>query len=144
MFMPSHLKVISDSIWGAAFATAAVVIFGWLLRAWTSRRAVNFLWVFSLLDMVAMVYMFRLPRTAIAPLTAVLVIYFAGTMIVWLSGKFNDDYRQNGLIPLALNPRPSSTAVTTLASETSAKSRTSLAIMSAGMAYMFVAMQTGL
>jgi hypothetical protein len=146
MLLPSRLKIVSDVAWEILFAVVAAAILAWLLRAWINRRTVNFLWALSLLDMLAMVYMFAFPGAAIAPVTYVLVIYFVGVMVGWMKGMFDDDGGRDRLLPLVIGPRSCSvsTFAGPLPGASSVSERTTLSAMAAGMAYMFIAMQAGL
>lgn len=146
MFLPQRLKLVSETTCGALFAVVVVTLAIWLLRSWTYRRAVNLLWMILLLDMLAMVYMFAFSRAAIAPVTTVLVAYFIGAMIGWMNGWFDDDGGRSGLLPLAIDPYPCSApaCVESLPGDSSVGGRVTLSAMAAGMAYMFVAMQTGM
>lgn len=146
MFLPPRLKMVSDVAWEAVFAVVAAAILAWLLRAWINCRAVNLLWVVSLLDMLAMVYMFAFPGAAIAPVTYVLVVYFAGVMVGWMNGTFDDDSGRDGLLPFVVGLRSCSASAFAepLPGASSMSERTTLSAMGAGMAYMFIAMQAGM
>lgn len=146
MFLPQHLKAVSQTTCRILFAVVVILLAIWLLRAWISRRAVNLLWVILLLDMLAMVYMFAFSNVAITLVTVVLVVYFFGATIGWVIGWFDDDGGRSGLLPFAIDPYPCSapTCAEPLPGDSSIAGRISLSAMAAGMAYMFVAMQTGL
>jgi hypothetical protein len=145
MFLPMHLKVVSDIVWGAAFTVVAAIILAWILWEWTDQRAVNLLWAISLVHMLAMVYMFALPGAAIAVLTYALVAYFGSETVAWLVGAFDDAGRRR-LLPFAIGPHSpkAHASVKPLACASPVELRATLCAMAAGMAHMFFAMQVGM
>lgn len=140
MFLPVSIKTIPAVLWILVFTAITVLISGQILRTWIRGQKVNSLWVLTLIDMSAMIYMFVLPKMSFAPLTYVLVAYFTGEMIVWLVGAFDSEY--DPLIPLTIGPQPCSECASTkpLVEASSIKIRMSICTMTVGMIYMFVAM----
>ena len=86
MFLPTPPAFIPALAWQIAFALAALLIVVWFIWSFSHRRAVNFLWVTSLIAVLAMIYMFAFPGAAIRILTYILVVYFvAGShcLVYW-------------------------------------------------------------
>lgn len=145
MFLPARLKTVSDEVWQVVFIMVATIIFIWTVRSWATHGVIDLLWMISLFDVLAMIYMFVFPEIAIAPLTYVLVIYFIGEMVVWMGGVFDDNRHRGRPLPLAIHPRLYSRLVfhEPLVGGNSVREHITLSAMAAGMAYMFIVMQSG-
>lgn len=118
MYVPGNMDVIGiATIWQLVFAAAAALVLAWIVVAFARHGAVNVLWVFAFVDLVAMVYMWSM-SSFVAPITWILVAYFVAQAVVWAANRHKDQ-------PLvgAMNLR------------------WSMGLMSVGMAYMFAIMQ---
>ena len=147
MFLPTPPAIIPALAWQLAFALAALLIVVWFIWSFSRRRAVNFVWVTSLIAVLAMIYMFALPGAAIPLLTYVLVAYFVAEAIAWFIGAFDEvETGRRRLLPYAVGPRSdyASKFAHPLTEAGSLNVRVTLGIMALGMAYMFLAMQIAL
>lgn len=120
------------------FVVAALALV--VVTAESRRRegVVNPLWVASTLDMVIMVYMLLPSR--LAALTGLFVVYLAGQTVAWALGLWS---RVPLLSPVPVGGRGvagSRSVAVGLTAASSAVVLGTLAVMSAGMAYMLVAM----
>ncbi len=143
MFAPASIDHfdIPSGFWQLAFANAAIAAVLWTLTQALSGRAVNVLWLVMAIDMGAMAYMWS-PSGFQAPLTWVLVAYFAAQSLLWVSNRMRDvDHR--ALFGGGLSITPGG-AVAMSAAEPLVcfrDLRFSMSTMTIGMAYMFAAMQ---
>ncbi|ADJ17067.1 DUF5134 domain-containing protein [Halalkalicoccus jeotgali] len=146
MFLPTRLKAVSDEVWQITFIIIAATIVVWVLHLWATQRTIDFLWMISLFDVVAMIYMFAFPEAAIAPLTYLLVIYFILETIVWMGGVFDHTRQWGRLLPVLIHSRLYSRLIfhEPLVGSSSGRERMTLSAMAAGMAYMFIIMQSGM
>jgi len=147
MFLPTPPAIIPALTWQLAFALAACLIVVWFMWSWSHHHAVNFLWVTSLIAMLAMIYMFAFPGAANRILTYLLVAYFVAEAIAWFVGAFDEtETGRRRLLPYAVGPRSdyATKFVHPLAEAGSLNVRLSLGVMALGMAYMFLAMQIAL
>lgn len=120
MFWPSTMPI--GEVGGeAVFAIAAAATLG--LGAFAVSSGDNWrIWAVSTVDFVGMVYMFAMMSHRIAPLTIAFVVWSIAEALAWLTGY------AFGLLGV---------------SEHGVDLRLSLAAMTVGMAYMFLAMQYG-
>ena len=143
MYAPGSLDHfgIPTGFWQLLFANASGVVIAWILAKTLNGQAVNGLWVVLAVDLAAMVYMWS-PTGFVAPITWVLVAYFAILSILWVTNRMRD---LDGRVVIggrgAVNPDGTITAhgVAHLVCERDL--RTSMFLMTLGMAYMFAAMQ---
>jgi Domain of unknown function (DUF5134) len=166
MFAPQSLDHfdIPNGFWQITFANAAVATLLWVVVQAVEGKAVNVLWLVMSVDLGAMAYMFS-PSGFVAPLTWVLVAYFAAQALLWGTDRMRDvDHRTifGGGGGLALSPAGAAVAispsgsVSTVAAAATAGTvaittaeplvcfrdlRVSMTAMTLGMAYMFAAMQ---
>jgi len=145
MFAPAsidHLD-IPHSFWQLAFAGGALVILAWMLTEAAERRAINALWIVMAIDLAAMVYMFS-PNGYRAPLSWLLVAYFAAQTLLWATDRMRTiDHRA---LPGAISITPDGALGTATATAAAPlicyrDLRISMSAMTLGMAYMFAAMQ---
>ncbi len=142
MFAPASLDHfnIPTGFWQLLFANAAAVVLAWMLAQAVSGRAVNMLWMILAIDLAAMVYMWS-PSGFVAPITWLLVAYFAVQSLLWVTNTYRrlDEHAIIG--GTAVNPdgTVAATAVQPLVCERDL--RVSMFVMTLGMAYMFAAMQ---
>jgi len=142
-FAPSSLDHfnIPAGFWQLVFANAAIAALLWILVQAVSGRAVNVLWLVMAIDMGAMAYMWS-PSGFQAPLTWLLVAYFAAQSLLWVTNRMRDvDHRTLFGGSLSITPGG---AVAMSAAEPLVcfrDLRVSMSAMTLGMAYMFAAMQ---
>ena len=142
-FAPSSLDhfAIPAGFWQLVFANAAIAALLWILMQAVSGRAVNVLWLVMAIDMGAMAYMWS-PSGFQAPLTWLLVAYFAAQSLLWATDRMRDvDHRT--LFGGGFSVTPGG-AVAMSAAEPLVcfrDLRVSMSAMTLGMAYMFAAMQ---
>ncbi len=143
MFAPASIDHfdIPSGFWQLAFANGAIAAVLWMLTQALSGRAVNVLWLVMAFDMAAMAYMWS-PSGFQAPLTWLLVAYFAAQSLLWASDRMRDvDHRSLFGGGVAVTPGG---AVAVSAAEPLVcfrDLRVSMSAMTLGMAYMFAAMQ---
>ncbi len=148
MFAPSSLDHfnIPSSFWQLAFANATGVMVAWILAQMLSGRAVNLLWVVIAIDLGAMVYMWS-PNGFVAPITWLLVAYFAIQAALWGTNTFRRLDREHqipGLSRISIGSGGGVTIAAAAAAEPlvcELDLRPTMALMGLGMAYMFAAMQ---
>ena len=146
MFAPPSLDHfgIPATFWQLAFANAAGAVVLWIAAQLLSGQPVNRLWVVMAVDLAAMVYMWS-PNGFVAPITWILVAYFAAQAVLWVT----DRYRELDQHPLAIPHLVVNSDGTLATSATAAVAplicerdlRVSMFAMTLGMAYMFAAMQ---
>jgi Domain of unknown function (DUF5134) len=143
MFAPPSIDHfgIPTAFWQLAFANGVMAILAWVLAQALSRRAVNILWIVMAVDLAAMAYMWS-PHALQAPVTWLLVAYFAVQSLLWVSNRMRDvDHK--ALLGGGFSVAPDGT-VTMAAAEPLVcfrDLRPSMFAMTLGMAYMFAAMQ---
>jgi len=148
MFAPSSIDHfnIPATFWQLAFANAAGVMLAWVVVQVLSGRAVNLLWVVIAIDLGAMVYMWS-PNGFVAPVTWLLVAYFAIQALAWATNAFRRLDREHqipGISRISINPGGTATISAAAHAEPlvcELDLRPSMALMGLGMAYMFAAMQ---
>jgi hypothetical protein len=142
MFAPAsidHLD-IPASLWQITFAGAALVVVAWMVTEALERHAINVLWVVMATDLAAMVYMWS-PNGYRAPVTWLLVAYFAAQTLLWASDRMRsiDQYTLPGSFSVMSDGSVGAAAAAPLICYRDL--RASMSAMTLGMAYMFVAMQ---
>lgn len=148
MFAPTSIDHfnIPTTFWQLAFANAAGVMLAWIIAQALSGRAVNTLWVVITIDLAAMVYMWS-ANGFVAPITWLLVAYFAIQAVLWATNTFRSLDREHqipGLSRIQINPDGTasiSAAATAEPLVCELDLRPTMAAMALGMAYMFAAMQ---
>jgi hypothetical protein len=143
MFAPSSIDHfnIPSGFWQLAFANGAIAIVLWMLAQALSGRAVNALWLIMAIDLGAMAYMWS-PSGFQAPITWILVAYFALQTLLWLTNRMRDvDHRTlfGGSFSVAPDGAVAMSAAEPLVCFRDL--RVSMSAMTLGMAYMFAAMQ---
>jgi preprotein translocase subunit SecG len=143
MFAPGSIDHfdIPSGFWQLAFANGAIAVLAWMLAQALSGRAINVLWLVMATDLGAMAYMWS-PSGFQAPITWILVAYFAVQSLLWASDRMREvDHRT--LIGGSFSVTPGG-AVAISAAEPLVcfrDLRVSMFAMTLGMAYMFAAMQ---
>jgi hypothetical protein len=118
----------------------------WILAQVLSGRALNLLWIVIAVDLVAMVYMWS-PNGFVAPITWLLVAYFAIQAGLWVTNTFRRLDREHqipGIARIQINPAGTASVTAVAAAEPlvcELDLRPTMALMALGMAYMFAAMQ---
>jgi hypothetical protein len=142
MFAPASLDHfnIPNGFWQLLFANAAGLVLVWILAQAVSGRAVNMLWVVMATDLAAMVYMFS-PTGFVAPITWLLVAYFAGQALLWVTNSYRKLDHHAIVGGGAVNPDGTLTASVVQPLICERDLRPSMFVMTLGMAYMFAAMQ---
>jgi hypothetical protein len=143
MFAPASIDhfAIPSGFWQLAFANAALAILAWILAQALSGLAINVLWLVMAIDLGAMAYMWS-PAGFQAPLTWLLVAYFAAQSLLWISDRMRDIDPHT--LPRAGLSVASGGAVAIATAEPLVcfrDLRLSMFAMTLGMAYMFAAMQ---
>jgi hypothetical protein len=143
MFAPSSIDHfnIPSGFWQLAFANASIAIVLWTLAQVLDGRPVNALWLIQAIDLGAMAYMWS-PSGFQAPITWLLVAYFAIQTLVWVTNRMRD-VDHLALFGGGFSVTPEG-AVAISAAEPLVcfrDLRVSMGAMTLGMAYMFAAMQ---
>ncbi len=142
MFAPGSLDHfnIPAGLWPLLFANASGLVVAWMLALVLGGRSVNGLWVVLAFDLAAMAYMWS-PSGYVAPLTWLLVAYFAIQAVLWATDTYRKLDRRLTVAGVGVNPDGvlTATAVQPLVCERDL--RLSMSVMASGMAYMFAAMQ---
>lgn len=144
-FMFAPLSVDSLNIpagfWSLAFANAAIAILLWMLVQAFSGRGTNLLWLVMALDLGAMAYMWS-PSGFQAPLTWLLVAYFAAQAALWATDRMRD-FDEHTIFGGGVSVTPEGALAASVAEPLICFKdlRVSMAAMTLGMAYMFAAMQ---
>ncbi len=143
MFAPASIDHfnIPSGFWQLVFANGAIAVLAWMLAQALTRQAINVLWLVMAIDLGAMAYMWS-PSGFQAPLTWLLVAWFAGQSALWVTDRMRDvDHRT--LLGGGFSVTPEG-AVAMSAAEPLVcfrDLRVSMFAMTLGMAYMFAAMQ---
>lgn len=142
MFAPVSLDHfnIPNGFWQLLFANAAGLVLAWILAQAVSGRAVNMLWVAMAIDLGAMAYMFS-PTGFVAPIAWLLVAYFAGQALLWITNSYRKLDRHAIVTGNAINADGALTATAVQPLICERDLRGSMFVMTLGMAYMFAAMQ---
>ena len=143
MFAPASIDYfnIPSGFWQLAFANASLAAVAWILYEAFAQRAINVLWLVMAIDLAAMAYMWS-PDGLQAPLTWLLVAYFLGQSLLWITDRMrNVDHKTLWGGGFSVTPGG---AVAMSAAEPLVcfrDLRVSMFAMTLGMAYMFAAMQ---
>jgi Domain of unknown function (DUF5134) len=143
MFAPGSIDHfnIPSGFWQLLFANGALAALAWMLAQALSGRAINVLWLVMATDLGAMAYMWS-PSGFQAPITWLLVAYFAGQSLLWVSDRMREvDHKTLWHGSATVTPGG---AVAISAAEPLVcfrDLRASMFAMTIGMAYMFAAMQ---
>jgi Domain of unknown function (DUF5134) len=142
MFAPAsldHFK-IPAGFWQLLFANAAGLVLAWILAQTLSGRAVNVLWVVMAVDLAAMVYIWS-PGGFVAPITWLLVAYFAAQALLWVTNSYRKLDERAIISAHRVNPDGTVTATAVQPLICERDLRGSMFVMTLGIAYMFAAMQ---
>ena len=91
MFAPASIDHfnIPTGFWSLAFANGAIAIVLWMLVQAFAGRGTNLLWLLMAFDLGAMAYMWS-PTGFQAPITWLLVAYFAVQAVLWGTNRMRD------------------------------------------------------
>ncbi len=143
MFAPSSIDHfnIPSGFWQLAFANAAIAIVLWMLAQALSGRAINVLWLVMAVDLGAMAYMWS-PDGFQAPITWMLVAYFAAQALLWVTNRMREvDHKTLLGGGIAVTPGGAVAMSSAEPLVCFRDLRASMFAMTLGMAYMFAAMQ---
>ncbi|HTU79138.1 MAG TPA: DUF5134 domain-containing protein [Solirubrobacteraceae bacterium] len=143
MYAPGSVDYfnIPTGFWSLAFANWALAIALWVVVQAFAGRATNLLWLTMAFDMGAMAYMWS-PSGFQAPITWLLVAYFASQAVLWGTNRMRRlDERAilGGGASVTADGAIAASVAEPLICEKDL--RVSMAAMTLGMAYMFAAMQ---
>jgi hypothetical protein len=143
MFAPASLDHfnIPTGFWSLAFANGALAIVLWMLVQAFAGRGTNLLWLVMAVDLGAMAYMWS-PSGFQAPITWLLVAYFAAQALLWGTNRIRD-FDERTILGGAVSVTPEGALAASVAEPLICFKdlRVSMAAMTLGMAYMFAAMQ---
>ncbi len=143
MFAPASLDHfdIPTGFWSLAFANGALAIVLWILVQVLAGRGTNLLWLVMAFDLGAMAYMWS-PTGFQAPITWLLVAYFAAQALLWGTNRMRD-FDERTMLGGAVSVTPDGALSASVAEPLICFKdlRPSMAAMTIGMAYMFAAMQ---
>jgi len=143
MFAPASLDHfnIPTGFWSLAFANGAIAVVLWMLVQTFAGRGTNLLWLVMAFDLGAMAYMWS-PSGFQAPLTWLLVAYFAAQALLWGTDRMRD-LDERTILGGSLSVTPDGALAASVAEPLICFKdlRVSMAAMTLGMAYMFAAMQ---
>lgn len=130
---------IPTGFWSLAFANAAIAIVLWVLVQAFAGRGTNVLWLLMAFDLAAMAYMWSGFQ---APITWLLVAYFAGQAVLWGTDRMRA-LDERTILGGAVSVTPDGALTASVAEPLICYKdlRVSMAAMTIGMAYMFAAMQ---
>lgn len=145
MYLPHSAHLIPSVAGTAVFATAAIA--STIAAVWFRLRygALQPLWILSVVEMAVMIYMFLPMSTRSALLSYALAAYLFGQGVLWALGVW-DRYLVDRRLAGAFADKPRiqslnvSNVAPSLAGQSSPALRVSLVTMTAGMAYMLLAM----
>jgi preprotein translocase subunit SecG len=143
MFAPSSIDHfdIPSGFWQLVFANGAIAILAWMLAQAIGGRPVNVLWLVMAVDLGAMAYMWS-PSGFQAPITWLLVAYFAAQSLLWVSDRMRDvDHKTLHGGGFSVTPGGALAMAAAEPLVCFRDLRASMFAMTLGMAYMFAAMQ---
>jgi uncharacterized protein DUF5134 len=143
MFAPASVDHfdIPTGFWSLAFANCAIAVLLWMLVQAFAGRGTNLLWLLLAFDFAAMAYMWS-PAGFQAPITWLLVTYFAAQAALWGSDRMRE-LDERTIFGGAVSVTPEGALQASVAEPLICFKdlRVSMAAMTLGMAYMFAAMQ---
>jgi hypothetical protein len=143
MFAPASVDYFDIPIgfWSLLFANAALAIVLWMIVQAFAEHSVNLLWPVMAFDLAAMAYMWS-PSGFQAPITWLLVAYFAVQAVLWATDRMRD-FDGRAIFGGSASVTPDGAVVASVAEPLACFKdlRFSMAVMTVGMAYMFAAMQ---
>jgi hypothetical protein len=146
MYLPASIVRlgIPAGDWQLVFTNATAVVLAWMVARVATHRAVHLIWMTTLADFAAMSYMWHAGGYAGAA-TWVLAAYCAGQAVLWLTGTYDriDAQWQTGGTdsPALAAPGLREAHGALVLRPGIVVLRPTMIAMSAGMAWMLVAMQ---
>jgi hypothetical protein len=143
MFAPASIDHfdIPSGFWQLAFANGSLAVFAWVLTQAFSRQAINALWLLTVVDLAALAYMWS-PSGFQAPISWLLVAYFAAQSLLWASNRMPNVDRGASLGGSTALTADGALAVSAAAPLIGFRRlRLSMCVLTLGIAYMFAAMQ---
>jgi hypothetical protein len=143
MYAPASIDSldIPAGFWSLVFANGAIAILLWVLMQAFAGRGTNLLWLVMAFDLGGMAYMWS-PSGFQAPITWLLVAYFAVQALLWATNRMRD-YDERTIFGGGVSVTPDGALAASVAEPLICFKdlRASMAAMTLGMAYMFAAMQ---
>jgi len=136
MYAPNGQAVVSAQLAKLVFTAATAATLLYIAAVLIRGQRLGWLWVAAAADLAAMVYMFALPVSGFGWLTALLVGWAVLQALGWLTGVLPAHADLGSPQPGCLTSTGSSRREISV--------RVTLAAMSLGMAYMFLAMTFGM
>jgi hypothetical protein len=135
---------VPTGFWSLAFANGAIAIVLWVVVQAFAGRGTNLLWLVMAFDLGAMAYMWS-PSGFQAPITWLLVAYFAGQAVLWATDRMRG-LDERTILGATMSVTPEGALAAGVAEPLICYKdlRVSMAAMTLGMAYMFAAMQVAL
>lgn len=132
---------IPPGFWSLAFANWSIAIVLWMIVQAFAGRGTNVLWLAIAFDMGAMAYMWS-PSGFQAPITWILVAYFALQAVLWAADRMRN-LDGHTILGGGISVSPDGAMAASVAEPLICFKdlRVSMSVMSLGMAYMFAAMQ---
>ncbi|MFM8534485.1 MAG: DUF5134 domain-containing protein [Acidimicrobiia bacterium] len=131
---------ISPFIWMALYALTATAVLMWITYQILFRRSLEFLWVLSLIQQGAMIYMWAPMDYWIPWLSYGLAVYFALEAIAWPLGLYSEQSLARFGAFIA-GSDSGTVAVVGFDRQSTPVENFCMTVMAASMAYMFVGMQ---
>lgn len=147
MFAPGGWHLASATAWRTVFLVLTALIVFRVAQGGTASGPCRFVWALTGIDMAAMVYMIMSPAGASQLIPYALGGYFVLQACAWIAGRVALDGVQRPEAVVALGYKPAGAAENRVKSGDivcSVEHRIVLGAMSAGMAYMFMAMAVGM
>ena len=126
---------IPAALWTTAYVGISLALMIWMVDRFLRREPFSYLWVLTLIQQVAMIYMFLPAERWHISITVVWILYFAVEAVAWLIGWCGERPRREGIAIGAGDPR-----LVTSIGHTTLTGSIAMAIMPASMSYMFLAM----
>jgi hypothetical protein len=143
MFAPASVDHfnIPTGFWSLLFVNAAVAIVLWMIVQAFAGQGTNLLWLVMAFDLAAMAYMWS-PSGFQAPITWLLVAYFAVQTLLWVTDRMRG-LDERTILGGAVSVTPDGALAASVAEPLICYRdlRLSMAVMTFGMGYMFAAMQ---
>lgn len=142
MFAPASLDHfnIPGGFWPLLFANAAGVVVAWILFKTLYGQPVNGLWAVLAFDLAVMAYMWS-PSGYVAPITWLLVAYLGIEAVLWATNYYRRLDEHVIIKGVGTNPNGTLTVTAVQPLVCEHDLRATMALMTAGMAYMLAAMQ---
>jgi hypothetical protein len=142
MFAPASIDHVNipSSFWQLLFGGGTLVIVTWIITEALERHPINALWLVAVTDLAAMVYMWS-PSGFKAPVTWLLVAYFAAQSLLWATDRMRsiDHFTLRGSYTVTSEGAVGAAVASPLICYRDL--RASMSGMTLGTVYMLIAMQ---